>query len=115
MADVDWYYAPTGPGQIADIVSHQPGIRGVMMYHAMGMAREALFHLSAHRDKGHTQIYVVGAPPTKLDWYVVMDHEQNMAAAAAIEWGFTDKHGKHHEGLHILGDVMRNATRGFGR
>jgi hypothetical protein len=119
MGDVEWYGPERGRNSVEDVVSHLPGVRAALAGKAMGMAREAAALLAVHHRKGQAYIDVVGAPPRKLDWYIhLRDADpggkgkagKNRAdrSAMSIEFGWVTKSGKHVEGLHILGNVIRN-------
>lgn len=99
---VVWYYAPVGKGQIADIVSHEPGMSAVLGFHASIIARRAAFHLAAHRDTGYSHVI---AYHKKLDWYVDLVDE-SAESASSIEDGWHKRKGG-HRGLDILHGAMR--------
>lgn len=87
MSFVDWYYAPTGPGQIADIVSHQPGVRAELKDTANSMARRAAALLDAlpKRRTGDSQVQVTSGA---LDYFVMLSDPLGRPAAASIDKRF---------------------------
>lgn len=133
MADhsIEWYGPARGKGSVEDIVSHMPQVRNAVHEKAMDMGFLAELLLLEHRRTGAAKIRVEGAPPRKLDSYVYLEDAdpggegegRNMAdrSAMSIEFGWTQTHafGKrlkqpiHHDGLHILGQVMNRAARRY--
>ena len=99
--DVVWYYRPIGKGQIADIVSHQPGIHMELARHAQVIAARARWHLAVHRDTGYSHIVVYRK---KLDWYVELVDE-SAESASSIEMGWHRRNAG-HRALDILHDSM---------
>lgn len=117
-----------GSGSVEDTVSYTWGAWRAVQTKARSMGMEAEAHLLAHRRSGGARIRVVGAPPRKLDAWVVLEDVdpggegragKNKAdrSAMSIEFGWTQTHAfgkrltvpKHHDGLHILGGVMERA------
>lgn len=84
MARIDWILAPTGPGQMGDVVSHQPGVIAAVLKTAQKHAAIARGHLLAHRAEGHSRITVTRG---EVDAFVNLNDERGERAAAAIEFG----------------------------
>lgn len=122
--NIHWYVPERTKGSVEDIVSHMPEVRRAVAGQAMGMAREAAALLSVHVRTGRAHIDVEGAPPHKLDWYVLLRDQdpggegkaganKRDRSAMSIEFGWTTKTGKEVAGLHILGAVMKRAARRY--
>lgn len=130
MNDFQWippYGKDRGAGSIGDLVSHMDGVRFELQSTAVKIFTAAQAELLVHRRTGEARIRIEGAPPHKLDWYVLLEvpdkggipHGPNVAdrTAMAIEFGWTQTHafGKKlrnpvkHEGLHILRNAMGRA------
>lgn len=117
-----------GENSVEETVSHTWATWRAVQTKARHMALEAHGKLAAHHRRGNAHIVVVGAPPRKLDaWVVLQDPDpggngragknKGDRSAMSIEFGWTQTHafGKkmahpvHHDGLDILGSVMRSA------
>lgn len=125
---VEWYGPEHGRGSLDDTVSHLPGVRKSIEQGARKIYRHAQLLHSAHSKTGDSKIELEGSPPHLLDWYVLLtdvergnwgeggDDDEGAPSnpdrsAMSIEFGWTDKHGNVHEGLHILGRAMNAAVR----
>lgn len=130
--DIEWFGPPRGKGSVEDIVSHMPQVRDAVHDKAMDMGWLAELILLEHRRSGSAHIRVEGAPPRKLDSYVYLEDadpggkgkggkNKGDRSAMSIEFGWTQTHafGKklrtpiHHDGLHVLGQVMARAARKY--
>lgn len=120
--EVEWYGPETGRGSLDDTVSHMPGVRRAVESGAKKIGRHAEMLLSAHHKTGASKIELEGAPPRLLDWYVLLTDpdpggegkggkNKRDRSAMSIEFGWTDKDGEFHDGLHILGQAMNSAVR----
>lgn len=128
VGDIEWYGPPRGKGSVEDVVSHLDPVRDAVRNKGEQMGREAEMLLLAHHKTGKARIRVEGAPPRKLDTYIYLEDEdpggegkagknRGDRSAMSIEFGWTQTHvfGKklakpiHHDGLHILGQVMKRA------
>lgn len=117
-----------GENSVEETVSHTWATWRAVQTKARHMAAEAEVNLARHHRTGSAHIKVVGAPPRKLDAWVVLEDAdpggegragKNIAdrSAMSIEFGWTQTHAfgrklatpKHHDGLDILGSVMRGA------
>lgn len=113
VSNIQWFTPLRGKGSVEDIVSHMAPVRAAVTGKAMGMAREATTALSRHHLTGAAHINVTLAPPRTLDVYVEL-HDRDPGgvgarpgkdrSAASIEFGWEG-----HDGLHILGNVMKRA------
>jgi hypothetical protein len=137
--DIEWLTPegapapPNGKGSVEETVSYTWGSWRAVQKKANAMGREASALLAMHHRTGAAHIRVVGAPPRDLDaWVVLEDHDpggvgragKNIAdrSAMSIEFGWTQTHAfgkrlkvpRHHDGLHILGDVMGRAIARYG-
>lgn len=75
------------------IVNQRPvGLATFAVAKQIGTVAEAT--LSAHRDKGHSEIEVVRGSK-RVDAFVNLKDDRGARAAAAIEFGFTNKTGFH--------------------
>lgn|GEM_PF-7006166 len=127
--NIEWYGPARGKGSVEDTVSHMEPVRQAVFGKAMGMGREAAMELSLHHRTGHAHIEVEGAPPRTLDSYIYLrdadpggegrsGRNAGDRSAMSIEFGWTQttafgkklKPPVHHDGLHILGGVMKRAV-----
>lgn len=78
MARITWYYDRTGPGQVADIVSHAAPVQAELQVKARGIASRASSTLESKPKTrtGDSQVHVYKAD---LDWYVEV-RDKGMAA-----------------------------------
>jgi len=132
MADhiIEWYGPERGRGSVEDVVSHLPPVKSAVREKAMDMGFLAELLLLEHRRTGAAKIRVEHAPPRKLDSYVYLEDadpggegegDTRDRSAMSIEFGWTQTHvfGKrlkkpiHHDGLHILGQVMNRAAKRY--
>lgn len=135
MTDIEWYYPERGKGidaSISDIVTHFPGVEAAIKLKANSMASEAWLQLMWHRRTGSAKIEVARHPKAggrTPDWYVYMrdadpggegkaGKNKYDRSAMSIEFGWTQTHAfgrklakpLHHDGLDILGSVMRRSA-----
>lgn len=122
-----------GAGSVEDTAAHTWATWRAVQTKARSMAHDAEAHLALHHRTGAAHIDVVGAPPRKLDaWVVLRDADpggegragKNRAdrSAMSIEFGWTQTHAfgrrmatpKHHDGLNILGGAMDRAIARYG-
>lgn len=116
---VEWYGPEHGKGSLDDTVSHLPGVRAAVKSGAMKIYRHAYSLHATHSKTGASAIDIEGSPPRDLDWYVYLtdvesgDSESSNPdrSAMSIEFGWTDRGGEYHEGLHILKRAMDSAVR----
>lgn len=78
MARIQWWYGRTGPGQVADIVSHSTPVQASLASHAkaIGARAENTLNTEPKTRTGDSQVYVFKAD---LDWYVEV-RDKGMAA-----------------------------------
>lgn len=81
MGRVRFRYSEEGLNRL---VSHLPGVKGVVAGEADVRGARAKAKLAARRYDGHSQIDVIHAD---VDSYVVLSDERGQQAAAAIEYG----------------------------
>jgi hypothetical protein len=88
VARIDWILKPNGPGQMGDVISHQPGVIRAVNRTAHELAAIAKGNLEAHRSEsdewGHAYIDVTRGD---VDSFVNLKDERSQLAAAAIEFG----------------------------
>lgn len=136
--DIEWLTPEGAPAKrrgkdsVESTVSHLEGVKLAVDGKAMGMAREASMELLSHRKTGGARVEMGRHPNPGAetpDWYVyLVDMDpggegkagnRRDRSAMSIEFGWTQTHafGKklkrpvHHDGLHILGGVMKRAVR----
>ena len=82
-----WYYDRTGPGSVADIVSHLPGVQAELKSKASAAAAEASAMLDSmpKRRTGASQVQVRKGD---LDWYVTIGDPLGAVAGASISKRF---------------------------
>ena len=91
--------------QFNKMLAHKGYVQGAVEDAAKEVGGRAKQRLRKHRDQGHARI-TVRPGPSGTDWYVSLNDERGQRAAAAIEYGWTqrdedgNKYG--HEGLGIL-------------
>lgn len=80
MAHITWFYGRTGPGQVADIVSHAAPVQASLASHAkaIGARAEHTLNTAPKTRTGDSQVNVFKAD---LDWYVEV-RDKGMAAGA---------------------------------
>jgi hypothetical protein len=122
-----------GANSVEETAAHTWATWRAVQTKARSMAHDAEAHLALHRRHGNAHITVVGAPPRKLDaWVVLQDMDpggggragKNKAdrSAMSIEFGWKQTHafGEKldvpipHKGLHILGGAMERAISRYG-
>jgi hypothetical protein len=128
-----------GEGSVEETAAHTWATWRAVQKMANHMALQAQANLSAHHRRGNAKIVVTNSPPRYLDaWVSLEDNDpggrwrnstgRGKAAnigdrsAMSIEFGWTQTHmmGKrlqhpvHHDGLDILGGVMRAAIARYG-
>lgn len=71
MVHIEWWYARTGPGQVADIVSHSSPVQSKLSSEAHRIAANALSILNSEAKvrTGDSQVEVEQA---ELDYYVYL-------------------------------------------
>ena len=94
MVYVEWWYAREGPGQVADIVSHLPGVQAAVKEHASDAKNQATVLLNT-LPRVRTGASQVTMHKGDLDWYVSIVDPSGKGGAAGIE-----------KNLHILGQVF---------
>lgn len=89
MVHIDWYYARTGPGQVADIVSHAGPTQSKLESEAKRIARNARAILNSE-PKVRTGDSQVRIEKHELDWHVFLDDSagEGKGGAAGIETRF---------------------------
>lgn len=89
MVNVHWYYARTGPGQVADIVSHAAPVQRKLASEArrIGAKASSILNSEPKHRTGASQVRVFQA---ELDWHIVLDDSagEGKGGAAGIEERF---------------------------
>lgn len=89
MVHIHWWYARTGPGQVADIVSHAAPVQAKLSAkaHVIGAKASAILNSEPKIRTGDSQVKVHKAD---LDWYVTLDDSagEGKGGAAGIEMRF---------------------------
>lgn len=89
MVHIEWWYARTGPGQVADIVSHSSPVQSKLSSeaHRIGANALAILNSEPKTRTGDSQVKVYKAD---LDWYVSLDDSagEGRGGAAGIEMRF---------------------------
>jgi hypothetical protein len=85
---IQWYYPRTGPGGVADIVSHLPGVQSELRSEARSRAAKASAILNT-RPKIRTGDSRVEVEKGDLDYYVVLKDPSGKGGAAGIEQRFS--------------------------
>lgn len=89
MVHIQWWYARTGPGQVADIVSHAAPVQSKLSSeaHRIGGKASSILSTEPKVRTGDSQVKVYQAD---LDWYVTLDDSagEGRGGAAGIEERF---------------------------
>lgn len=87
MVKVTWFYGRTGPGQVADIVSHLPGMDAALRAEAAPRAAKAaaLLDMLPKERTGDSQVVLTKGD---LDYRVEIRDPDGKGGAAGIESQF---------------------------
>lgn len=87
MVYIRWFYARTGPGQVADIVSHAAPVQAKLESeaHRIGSNAARILNTEPKVRTGDSQVKVSKG---ELDWYVELTDPEGKGGAAGIEMRF---------------------------